>query len=79
MNIFAPNFTKPTLDSKYFVKNSFAEFFFFGGATARGGPLSPLQYASKSLEPLLGPYAELLSINTNKTQLCNRIYYFKVL
>jgi hypothetical protein len=28
-------------------------FFFFGGATARGGPWPPLQYASKPLDPLL--------------------------
>jgi len=28
-------------------------FFFFGGATARGGPWAPLQYASKPLDPLL--------------------------
>jgi len=27
--------------------------FFFGGATARGGPWAPLQYASKPLDPLL--------------------------
>ena len=29
------------------------KFFFFGGATARGGPWPPLQYASKPLNPLL--------------------------
>ena len=28
-------------------------FFFFDGATARGGPWHPLQYASKPLDPLL--------------------------
>ena len=28
-------------------------FFFFGGATARGGPWPPLQYASRPLDPLL--------------------------
>ena len=28
-------------------------FFFFGGATARGRPWPPLQYASKPLDPLL--------------------------
>ena len=27
MNISAPNFTKPKLDPKYFVKNSYAEFY----------------------------------------------------
>ena len=30
-------------------------FFFFDGATARGGPWPPLQYASKPLDPMLCP------------------------
>jgi hypothetical protein len=31
----------------------YRSFFFFYGATARGGPWPPLQYASKPLDPLL--------------------------
>ena len=27
MNVSAPNFSKTTLDPKYFVKNSYAEFY----------------------------------------------------
>jgi len=37
--------------NKYIYKH--VNFFFFGGATARGGPWPPLQYASKPLDPSL--------------------------
>ena len=33
--------------------NFYTFHFFFGGATARGGPWPPLQYASRTLDPLL--------------------------
>ena len=41
--------------SIYKRRSCFTNFFhlFFGGATARGGPWPPLQYASKPLDPLL--------------------------
>src|SRR5215469_7613129 len=35
--------------TRYYINR----FFFFVGATARGGPWPPLQYASKLLDPLL--------------------------
>ena len=49
-------------------------FFFFGGATARGGSWPPLQYASRPLDPLLclSPFVYpifLRSVDTSSSHL----------
>ena len=44
---------KPNTSKHNTVPAHSLTFFFFGGATARGGPWPPLQYASKPLDPLL--------------------------
>jgi hypothetical protein len=55
---------KGTDNEKYF----FFFFFFFDGATARGGPWSPLQYASKPLDLLLCHYAPRLIVRFRNNQ-----------
>ena len=41
------------ITTKEYKTHPFYIFFFFGGATARGGPWPTLQYASRPLDPLL--------------------------
>jgi hypothetical protein len=59
-----PNYAKlgiPYTSPAFLILLFFFFFFFLYGATARGGPWPPFQYASKPLDPLLCPSIRLFT------------------
>jgi len=52
-------FSSEYIHYKMLIHEKFLENFFFDGATAQGGPWSPLQWASKPILPLLCPSIRL--------------------